>query len=214
MNNYNNNQVLYCKYCNKECKNINSLKQHECRCKENPNRLDYKPHLGCKGSNQFIKAKENNLVYIVSEETRKKISQITKGRKHSEKTKKLLSDQKKKYLNENPDKIPFLLNHSSKESYPEKYFKELFKNENILLKYHLRIGRYELDFYNEDLKKYIEIDGEQHYLPKMILHDNERTKYLENLGWKGLRIRWSEFYNLNIENKKLKIEEIKQFLSL
>ena len=27
-----------CRYCNKLCKNMNSLKQHECRCKSNPNR--------------------------------------------------------------------------------------------------------------------------------------------------------------------------------
>lgn len=31
--------MLYCKYCGKECKNLNSLRQHEIRCKENPNRI-------------------------------------------------------------------------------------------------------------------------------------------------------------------------------
>ncbi len=31
-------EIKYCKYCGKECKNLNSLKQHECRCKNNPNR--------------------------------------------------------------------------------------------------------------------------------------------------------------------------------
>ena len=30
---------MKCKYCNKECKNKNSLAQHECRCKDNPNRI-------------------------------------------------------------------------------------------------------------------------------------------------------------------------------
>lgn len=30
---------LYCKFCGKECKNKNSLIQHEIRCKKNPNRL-------------------------------------------------------------------------------------------------------------------------------------------------------------------------------
>lgn len=30
---------MYCKYCNKECKNKNSLAQHEIRCKENPNHI-------------------------------------------------------------------------------------------------------------------------------------------------------------------------------
>ena len=31
---------LYCQYCNKQCKNHNSLKQHEIRCKENPNHIN------------------------------------------------------------------------------------------------------------------------------------------------------------------------------
>ena len=31
---------LHCEYCNKQCKNLNSLKNHECRCKSNPNRLE------------------------------------------------------------------------------------------------------------------------------------------------------------------------------
>lgn len=30
---------MKCKYCGKECKNLNSLKQHEIRCKLNPNRI-------------------------------------------------------------------------------------------------------------------------------------------------------------------------------
>ncbi len=39
-NDYNKEQILYCKYCGKECKNLNSVKQHECRCKLNPNKID------------------------------------------------------------------------------------------------------------------------------------------------------------------------------
>jgi len=40
MDNFNKPQILYCQYCGKECKNLNSLKQHECRCKKNPNKID------------------------------------------------------------------------------------------------------------------------------------------------------------------------------
>ena len=29
---------MYCQHCGKECKNLNSLKQHEIRCKENPDK--------------------------------------------------------------------------------------------------------------------------------------------------------------------------------
>ena len=39
MNNFNKKQKCYCQYCNKECQSLNSLKNHEIRCKENPNRI-------------------------------------------------------------------------------------------------------------------------------------------------------------------------------
>lgn len=30
---------LFCKFCQKQCKNKNSLAQHQVRCKQNPNRI-------------------------------------------------------------------------------------------------------------------------------------------------------------------------------
>lgn len=38
---FNEFKILYCKFCNKECHSLNSLKQHEIRCSQNPNRRDY-----------------------------------------------------------------------------------------------------------------------------------------------------------------------------
>lgn len=38
---FNTFNILHCSYCNKECHSKNSLKQHECRCKNNPNRRAY-----------------------------------------------------------------------------------------------------------------------------------------------------------------------------
>lgn len=212
-----------CKYCGKEYKNKNSLVQHEIRCKMNPNKInmDYLkvsnaiPHaLGHKGVNQFTKAKENNKVYQMSEETRIKCGQAFKGKHHSEKTKQILREKTNKWLEEHPDKIGWIMNHSSKKSYPEQYFEELFNNENIPLKYHKHIGKYELDFYNEDLMKYVEIDGDQHNSEYMIKHDKERDLYLENLGWKGMRIKWSEYKKMNLEDKQNKIIEIRLFMGL
>ena len=211
---------MICQYCGKECKNKNSLIQHEIRCKANPNKInmDYlinvPPALGHKGSNQFIKAKENNQIYQVSEETRIKCGQTFKGKHHSDKTKQILRNKTNAWLQNNPDKIGWIINHSSKKSYPEQYFEELFEKENIPLKYHKHVGKYELDFYNEGLMKYVEIDGEQHYQPHMIEHDKERTEYLKNLGWIGIRIRWSEYKKLNSANKQNKINEIKCFLGV
>lgn len=40
MDNFNKEQQCFCQYCGKECKSLNSLKQHEIRCKLNPNKLD------------------------------------------------------------------------------------------------------------------------------------------------------------------------------
>lgn len=232
MNNKNSNfnkiQQLYCQYCGKECLSINSLKNHECRCKQNPNKINltYLSENNRKGicgwqkrkknSNQYIKAKQLGLPKPeISEETKQKLSKIWKGKKHSDETKKKISDSYKKFLETHPDKIGWIINHSSKQSYPEQYFEEVFKNENIPLKYHKHIGRYELDFYNEDLMKYVEIDGHQHTDSEYaIKHDKERDKYLENLGWNGIRINWSEYQKLNFENKQQKIQEIKKFLKL
>jgi len=215
-------EYLICQYCGKECKNKNSLIQHEIRCKLNPNKInmDYMlrsnhiPHaLGHKGANQFTKAKENNQVYQVSEETRIKCGQIFKGKHHSEKTKQILREKTNKWLEGNPDKIGWIMNHSSKKSYPEQYFEELFIQENIPLQYHKHVGKYELDFYNDNLMKYVEIDGHQHYDNQfMIEHDKERTEFLKKLGWIGIRINWSKYQKLNKTEKISKIQEIKQFL--
>jgi very-short-patch-repair endonuclease len=211
---------MICQYCGKECKNLKSLIQHKIRCKYNPNRIDMsyiKPgHTkGHKGTNQYSKAIKLGLDKpIVSKETKDKISKKLIGKLHSDKTKQKLSEIRKQYLEEHPDKIPFKLNHSSKKSYPEQYFEELFINENIPLKYHKQVGRYELDFYNEDLMKYVEIDGEQHYQMHMIKHDNERNEYLKQKGWEGIRIRWSEYKKMTNKEKENKIKEIVCFLGV
>lgn len=39
--NFNAPDIQYCSFCGKECHSRNSLKQHECRCKENPDRRAY-----------------------------------------------------------------------------------------------------------------------------------------------------------------------------
>lgn len=35
---------MYCQFCNKECKNLNSLRQHEIRCNNNPNKIKIIPY--------------------------------------------------------------------------------------------------------------------------------------------------------------------------
>lgn len=42
MDSFNETKIVYCQYCGKECKSLNSLKQHEIRCNKNPNKIELK----------------------------------------------------------------------------------------------------------------------------------------------------------------------------
>lgn len=213
---------MNCKYCGKECKNKNSLILHEKYCKSNPNRVksnfelynEKRNKLNIKGENQYTKAKRLGLEKpIVSKESHTIRSKSKTNIKHSDETKNKISKSYKLFLSNHPEKVGFVINHSSKQSYPEKYFEELFIKEHIDLKYHKQVKRYQLDFYNEKLMKYVEIDGNQHYSEYMIKHDAERTKFLEELGWTGFRIKWSDYKKLDEDGKKKIISKIKEFLN-
>lgn len=135
-----------------------------------------------------------------------------KGKHLSEQTKQKLSKSRKLYLQKYPNKVPYLLNHSSKMSYPEKYFYQVILKQKINAKYHLQVSIYQLDFYNEQLKKYLEIDGQQHYTdPKIIKSDQKRTLFLKENGWIGMRIRWKTYCNLSFNEKQEIIKNIKKF---
>ena len=133
---------------------------------------------------------------------------------HSEESKKKISIARKKFLKEHPEKVPYLLNHSSKISYPEQYFIDVFKKEEIDLMYHKQVGLYQLDFYNEDKMIYVEIDGNSHYLDKKTINiDKRRTEVLNDLGWTGIRIRWSDYKNKSLEERTIVIKRIKDLIN-
>ena len=113
-----------CKYCGKECKNKNSLAQHEIRCKNNPNRIvvisnfikyNNSDH---KSSNQYIKAKELGLEKpIVSEETRRKMATAWLNKKHSKEDKEKISKGIQKAILEHPESYSGLFSKAKKEEY-------------------------------------------------------------------------------------------------
>ena len=199
-----NHEGLICQFCGKECKNKNSLCNHERLCNQNPNKqiINSIEGFNNKGRVAWNKGltKENNSSVKQQSETLKKkyesgeANPFFKGKIHSEETKNKISLSMQKYLEQNPNRVPYILNHSSKESYPETYFKELFLKENIQYIYHFRVNKYELDFAVPSLNLDIEIDGDQHYLDnKIIDSDVRRDKYLSDLGWKVFRIKWSSW---------------------
>ena len=118
----------------------------------------------------------------------------------TEEIKEKISKSMKKFMEENPDKCPYLQNHYSKgPSYPEKYFSKCFGNK---FQSKFRILNYELDFCDPINKIDIEIDGEQHFSdPRIRDHDKKRNKVLIEMGWSIIRVRWSKFKILNKQDK-------------
>ncbi len=126
--------------------------------------------------NKSQAAKRSTFKRVVSDETRKK-----------------LSESRLNYLRNNPDKVPYLLNHSSKKSYPEKLF------ENALISfgingyvYNFQNGIYQYDFAFPELKIDVEIDGGTHQTEKVKAIDKRRDEWSNSQGWKVLRFTAKE----------------------
>jgi hypothetical protein len=91
--------MLICKFCDKECKNSNSLRNHERLCKYNPdhqttNLENYNNNPDSKRSNGYIKAREHGKEYSLSDFSRSKISKYASSRTkdwHKENGKKISS---------------------------------------------------------------------------------------------------------------------------
>jgi hypothetical protein len=98
---------MNCIYCKKELspKGLS----HQIYCKDNPNRKvvyrsgDRNPMYGKKGSNSYIKAKNEGRTYKISEETRQKLSKASKGRILTEEHKNNLSSAMRKVVREKPE---------------------------------------------------------------------------------------------------------------
>lgn len=187
-----------CKYCKKEYDSGHKLGGHVTNCKMQPN---------------YEKIKK---------ERAKKQSEYRTGKKLSDETKNKISKARIKYLKENPDKVPYKINHSSNVSYPEQVILKYLKEYKILGWVHqLQFSIYQIDFAFPEYKLAVEIDGHTHTTEKVKKIDNRRDKYLESKGWRTLRITTKEVRNdvyecINIIQNELgeKLIEIpKEFLN-
>lgn len=152
--------------------------------------------------NKGLTKETSEIVKLSAEKFSKKMKGIP-GKKHSQETKEKISKSRIAFLKENPDKVPYVLNHySNGESYPETYFTEVFENAGLKFQKQLRVSIYRLDFAFVDKMICVEIDGEQHYVDKRVIKSNKRRdEYLSGLGWKTIRVRWSKFQSIKDKEK-------------
>lgn len=69
---------------------------------------------------------------------------------------------------------------------------------NLKFKRQVPIGNYIVDFLCVEKMLIIELDGGQHNFDKNVSYDNQRTMFLEGLGYKVLRF-WNNDINENLE---------------
>ena len=152
--------------------------------------------------------------YVQTNYERNHYGKATRGIPKSKEQRMKISASLKTFYKDHPELVPYRLNHSSKESYPEKYFNQLFIKENITgFEREYYVDGYFLDYAFIAQKIDFEVDGSQHYVdPKIVEHDKVRTQYLESLGWKIFRIDWRAWQKMNDVQKHKKIEELKSLL--
>jgi very-short-patch-repair endonuclease len=186
-----------CEFCKKEVKNKNGLTNHERRCDLNLNKikrnLDMNKISICKFCGKECKGSSSGHTVVCLLNPKREINLKNRNatmfnRIVSEKTKAKISASRIKYLNENPDKVPYRLNHSSKESYPEKCFRECLEKNKIKgwIK-EMPFLRFSIDFAFPEFKMAVEIDGSTHNSEKVKEIDKRKTEALNNEGWRVIR---------------------------
>jgi len=95
-------------------------------------------------------------------------------------------------------------------SYPEMFFMEVLKNNDIKFEFEKKVGKYFIDFALNEKMIALEIDGKQHMFIERIQKDSEKDEFLANEKWKVYRIKWRE---INSEAGKEYIKkEIQKFV--
>ncbi len=158
--------------------------------------------------NKGLTKKTNAKIAEMSLNTSKTLTGKNK-KPHSDETKKKISDARIKFLLENPDKVPYLINHSSKMSYPELVFKNALDTSGIDgWEYNHRNSIYQYDFAFVDKKIDVEIDGGTHLSEKVKKIDKRRDEFSINNGWIVIRFTAKEVK----ENVLKCIEQLKPYL--
>lgn len=186
---YKYNMDWICKYCGYVASSRGKLAKH-CKDCDEKNKLP-KDSLG----RIMVPSQQDGLrAYAASLK-----GKSHKGRKHTEESKKKISEGRLKALREGRGNH-WICPHI-KRSYAEQYFYDAFTNAKIEFQNNVWLcQRYCVDFLFGNY--YFEVDGEQHYTEKAIEHDKERETFLLEHGYICIkRCRWKEFRKLSFEDK-------------
>jgi very-short-patch-repair endonuclease/transposase len=150
-----------------------------------------------------------------------KLKRINNQYKHTEETKKKISEARKKWLTENPDKHPWQNKSFVHSSIPCEKFKSFLREQKIDFIEEfmplVHIGRFfRIDIAFPDKKIGIEVNGNQHYESNGELkpYYKNRESLLEEHGWITYQIHHTGCFNMEklsefmeqIKNSEKKIE--------
>jgi len=142
---------------------------------------------------------DNNVRMRTEEETRMIMYKIKPRCKPSDETKLKISEKRKQYLKENPDKHPWKKNTKFKSAPCENFKKVL---DGLSIKYlpeHSPSDErsFSIDISLPQYKIAIEVNGNQHYNKDGSLkpYYQERHDFISNLGYKVYELHYSLFFN-------------------
>ena len=209
-----------CKHCNSEFdfeygRSGASKKRNHLRwCDTNPKRKEYLSNLNLarEAARQPIaNEKRNNSIkknWIDGKYDHVDFSKSFKNKKHSNETKKKLSESRIKYLIENPDKHPWK-NNDKFRSIPCEILKDILRKNGF--KFKEEWNPIPNRFYSTDIafplyKICIEVNGEQHYNRSGSLkkYYRDRHNLIKNNGWEIIEIHYLKVYDIKYIDKLIK----------
>lgn len=187
---------MNCRHCSKECKNENSLRNHERLCKKNPDRQQSSWSTYNKRSGPWNKGltKEDPRVAKNAEGISKSLKGKPSKMVWTDERRKAKSEWKKQLHREHPELHPNRILASNRKSwtYPEKVAGEWLDKNNIQYERNKKIDIFYPDFVIGSM--IIEIDGKRWHDKQ---RDDLRDKRLNELGYIVYRIDAKE----NIEKR-------------